>query len=306
MPRPIQEVEKELPLPLPASPFQTWIEHHLGLTKGVRYMLLAVFGFSLMNLLVKYVVHIPATEVVFFRSLVSLLMSLYFLRQEKIMVLGKNKKILFLRGAFGGSALILFFTTIQNMPLASAVTIHYLAPIFTTLVAIFILKETLFKRQWLFFGLCFLGVLLIKGFDERVSLFYFGLGILSAFLSGCAYNCIRLVKESEHPLVVVISFPIVMLPISGVYCLFDWVTPQGWDWLFLLGIGILTQIAQYFMTKAYQVEKAARVASVSYTGMIYALPFGMLFFDEYFGLLPLLGMVVVLLGVWLNVKFGKK
>jgi drug/metabolite transporter (DMT)-like permease len=285
-------------------PLTRYLENHL--TIGVRYMLLAVFCFALMNLCVKLVSHIPAAEVVFFRSAISLAMSLYFLRNEKIQVVGRNRKILFLRGAFGGSALILFFITIQNMPLASAVVIHYLAPIFTSLIAIKLLKERIFKRQILFFALSFVGVLMVKGFDERVEFFYFLLGLLSAFLSGCAYNCIRLVKETEHPLVVVIAFPIVMLPVSFVFCWFDWVTPMGWDWLFLLLIGILTQIAQLFMTKAYQQEKAARVASVSYTGIVYALPLGVIFFNEYFDLLPLLGICVVLVGVFFNVRYGNR
>jgi RarD protein len=275
-----------------------------GVTKGITYMLFAVFAFSIMNLLVKMLPHIPAMEIILFRSAISFVICVVGLKVQKVKGLGTNKKVLFLRGLFGGMALFLFFTTIQNIPLASAITLHYLAPIFTAIIAWLILGERLVPLQWLFFLISFIGVTMVKGFDERVDTYYFIMGIVSAFLSGCAYNCIRKLKTSEHPLMVILYFPLVTLPVASIYCIFyEWTTPVGWDWLYLLLIGILTQIAQLYMTKAYQLEEAARVASVSYTGIIYALGFGFLFFHEVFNVYVSIGIGLMLLGVVLNVSF---
>lgn len=267
-------------------------------------MLLAVFCFAIMNLIVKLLSDIPAMEIILFRSAISFVICVVGLKMQKVKGLGTNKKVLFLRGLFGGTALFLFFTTIQNIPLASAITLHYLAPIFTAIIAWLVLGERLVPLQWLFFLISFIGVTMVKGFDERVDTIYFIMGIVSAFLSGCAYNCIRKLKTSEHPLMVILYFPLVTLPIASLYCIFyEWKMPIGLDWLYLLLIGILTQIAQLYMTKAYQLEEAARVASVSYTGVIYALGFGFLFFQEVFNIWVSIGIGLMLLGVVLNVTF---
>ena len=276
----------------------------IGVTKGIVYMLFAVFAFAIMNLLVKMLPHIPAMEIILFRSSISFVMCVVGLRMQKVKGLGTNKPILFLRGLFGGSALFLFFTTIQHIHLASAITLHYLAPICTAIIAWLVLGERLVPLQWFFFLISFIGVTMVKGFDERVETIYFIMGISSALLSGFAYNCIRKLKTSEHPLMIILYFPLVTLPIAGLYCIFyKWTMPIGWDWLYLLLIGILTQIAQLYMTRAYQIEEAARVASVSYTGIVYALGFGFLFFHEVFNIYVSLGIGLMLLGVILNVTF---
>ncbi|MGB1318962.1 MAG: DMT family transporter, partial [Flavobacteriales bacterium] len=202
---------------------------------------------------------------------------------------------------FGVTALSLFFITLQNIPLASAVTIQYLSPIFTAIIAIFLLGEKMKRTQWLFFIVAFIGVAMLKGFDQRVSVFYLVLGLLSAFFAGAAYNCIRMVKDTDHPLVVVLYFPLVATPIMLVLSFFNWVTPIGWDWALILLLGVFTQIGQVFMTKALQAEKANIVASLKYLGSVYALLFGYFIFDETYSLVSVAGIVLILLGVLLNV-----
>ena len=118
-------------------------------------MLGSTLAFSMMQICVKFLPHIPATELILFRSIISLILSIYMLQKIGIPMLGNNKKVLLMRGIFGTIALLLFFTTIQNIPLASAVTIQYLSPIFTALFAAVFLKEKMQVRQWLFFGISF-------------------------------------------------------------------------------------------------------------------------------------------------------
>lgn len=264
-------------------------------------MLISTVAFSLMQLCVKFLHHLPTHELILFRSAISLVLSLGYLLPKGINPLGNNRKFLLLRGIFGVTALSLFFVTIQNIPLASAVTIQYLSPIFTAVIAIFLLGERMKRVQWLFFLVAFLGVAMLKGFDDRVSLFYLILGLLSAFFAGAAYNCIRMVKDTDHPLVVVLYFPMVATPIMAILCLYQWITPIGWDWFLILLLGIFTQIGQVFMTKALQAEKANIVASLKYLGSIYALVFGYFIFDETYDIFSILGILLILSGVMLNV-----
>lgn len=276
-----------------------------GLSYGVRMMLAAGLAFSAMNVLVKSIPHIPAVQIVFFRSLVSLLLTLGILRRKRIPYLGKNRKILFLRGAFGTAALTLFFYTLQVMPLASAMVIHYLSPIFTALLAALFLKERIQLPQYLFFIISFSGIMLIKGFDSRLEWPDVAAGVGAAFLSGAAYNCIRWLKFDEDSHVIILYFPLIAMPVTLTLTLFHigWVPPNGLELLILLAIGVLTQIAQYLLTRAYQSEEAGTVAAVTNVGIVYALLLGWLFFGELFGLGAFGGMVLVIAGVLLNVFY---
>lgn len=263
-------------------------------------MLGSTLAFACMQICVKFLAHIPPTELILFRSIISLVISVSILYKLKIPILGNNRKILLLRGAFGTTALLMFFYTIQNIPLASAVTIQYLSPIFTVVFASIFLKEKMKKKQWLFFAISFLGVALIKGFDNRISIFYMLLGIVSAIFSGLAYTCIRKLKESEHPLVVVIYFPLVSIPIMLILSIFNWVKPESGDWIYIVLMGIFTQIAQVLMTKGIQSGVTNKMISLKYIGSIYALAIGYILFGESYQIMSLLGITLVIMGVVLN------
>ena len=115
-------------------------------------MLGSTLAFALMQICVKYLPHIPAHELILFRSIISIVLSVAILQKLGIPLLGNNKKVLMMRGIFGTTALLLFFYTLQNIPLASAVTLQYLSPIFTALFAAIFLKEKMQIKQWLYFG----------------------------------------------------------------------------------------------------------------------------------------------------------
>ena len=129
-------------------------------------MFLSTLSFGLANVFVKQLSHIPAMEVVFFRCALATIFCFIGLRRAQADWIGSNRTLLLLRGIFGTTALYLFFITIQNIPLASAVTIQYLSPIFTAVIAIFVLSEKVRPLQWVFYTLAFAGVLLIERFDR--------------------------------------------------------------------------------------------------------------------------------------------
>lgn len=80
-------------------------------------------------------------EVVFVRCFVSMLLCFTIVFRDKLDWKGSNRKLLLARGMFGTTALYTFFITLREMPLGTAVTIQYLSPVFTTIIAIFLLKE---------------------------------------------------------------------------------------------------------------------------------------------------------------------
>lgn len=271
----------------------------------VKFMVLSVFFFSLMNLGVKFLPHLPPTEIVFFRSLVSMILSVQYLLRMRINPFKGDLRFLFLRGLAGVAALTLFFVTLQKLPLAGAATIQYLSPIFTAVFSFLWLKEKVPLLRWLMFGLSFAGVLVMQGFDHRIPLDYALLGIVSAMFAGLAYYSIGVLKNKVEPIVVVTWFPMVALPIMGLVSIFVWVTPKGTDWLYLIVIGICTQLGQLFMTKAFMAESASAASGLKYLGLIFSFLWGFIFFEETYNLFSLLGMFMIITGVVINVRVGK-
>ena len=269
-------------------------------------MFLSTLAFSLANILVKQISHIPPMEVVFFRCLFASIFCFIGLYRAGADWKGSNRGLLLARGLFGTTALYFFFTTLQNIPLASAMTIQYLSPIFTSVIAIVLLGEKVRPFQWLFYAMAFSGVLLIEQFDARISPFYLALGIMSAFCSGVAYNLVRRMREQEHPLTVVLHFQLVGVVAGFISLFFSWTTPNGWDWFWLFMIGVFSQLGQIFLTNALQRERAAGVAIINYSGLIYAIAFGTLFFGEQIVPLTIVGMALVVGGVLLSVLYGKR
>lgn len=276
------------------------------LSKGIKYMLIATFAFTLMKVSVKMISHIPPIEIILFRSMISLVISVIVLKIQRVSVWGHNKLILVLRGLSGAMALFLYFILLQKIPLAAASTMQHMAPIFTSILGVFIVREKIKWQQALFFGVSFVGILVIQGFDSRISIEHLLLGLAASVFTGLAYNFIRKLKTSEHPLVIIFYFPLVTLPLSLVFSVFQWVTPVGLDWIILLFVGVFTQVAQYFMTKSYQAEELSKVSIINYTGMVYSLAFGFIIFGETYNVFTYLGMVLVLGGVVLNVWYKQK
>jgi drug/metabolite transporter (DMT)-like permease len=277
----------------------------MKLSPGIRYMLLSTIFLACMNLCVKQLAHIPPYEILLFRAIISGVLCLGVLWRLKINPLGNRRWLLVARGIAGVGSLLLYFTTLQHIPLASAVTIQYLAPIFTAMLAVFVLNEKMHWKQWAFFLVSFAGVVFIKGTDERVPLLYLLIGIGSALFTSAAFNVVRKLNQTEHPMVIILYFPLVALPLMLPLSLYNWVQPQHWDWLIILLMGLFTQAGQVYLTKAIQAEELSKITYLNYLGIIYALGLEFVFFGEVFHLGSLFGMALVLCGVLLNLNYKR-
>ena len=89
----------------------------MRITRAVKYILLSTVFFALMNVGVKFLAHIPAYEIVFFRALVSLIICYFLIRRAGLSPWGNNKRVLLFRGLSGTAALLMYFYTLQHMPL---------------------------------------------------------------------------------------------------------------------------------------------------------------------------------------------
>ena len=76
------------------------------------------------------------------------------------------------------------------------------------------MKEKITFLQSLCILFAFFGIILIQGYDYRVTSNYLILGLLGSFCAGCAYNIIRYLRKKEHPLVLICSFKLLKMQMN--------------------------------------------------------------------------------------------
>ncbi|CAN5865338.1 DMT family transporter [soil metagenome] len=275
-------------------------------------MALGAFWFSLMSLLVKVAgQRLPSQEIVLVRAVITLGLSYLLVRRTGVHIWGKNKRLLVLRGLLGFTALSFFYYSLVHLPLAEASIIQYTNPIFTAILAALLLREHM--GRWDVGGVLvsFLGVLLIArpgflfGSTSQLSPFAVGIALTGALCSAGAYVTIRKMA-GEHPLVIVFYLPLVTLvatvPIAAPSLI--WPTPR--EWLVLVGVGVTTQIAQVYMTRGLQMERAGRATAVGYLQVVFAAAWGALFFAEFPDRWSLLGGSLILGSTLLLAERGRR
>ena len=263
-------------------------------------MLSSVVLYTSANLCVKELSHLGTFQLVFLRSTVSLVLCVLYLQRAGIPLLGNNRKWLFVRGFVGMLGLSGFFHTVKHIPLASATVIQYFSPVFTVLLALLFLKERVHKGQWLFLGLALVGIVMVKGFDPRVSWGMWALGLSAACLAAVAYFATMKCRDTDHPVGVVVWFHMLAVPTMGVLSVGEWVPMAESDWGLALAIGVLSIAAQVLMTVALHNEDAGMVMPFKYLGAVLALAVGWWGYGEHMSTLSLAGMALVVASIVAN------
>jgi drug/metabolite transporter (DMT)-like permease len=273
-------------------------------------MLGTALAFSLMSAVVKHAgARLPSQELVFARSIVAIAISVAMMRRAGIHTLGNRRWLLLARGVWGYAALSCGFYAVTKLPLAEATMIQYLHPVFTAMLAAVVLGERADRSlaASVVFGTA--GVLLVT---RPAFLFDAGgatldpVGVAAALggalLTAVAYVGVRELSRTEQPLVIVLWFPLVSLPASIPATVAFGVWPRGWEWLALLGVGVLAQIGQVCLTRGLALEPAGRAMAISYVQIAFAALWGVLFFGEIPGVPTLLGSVLVIVGTAIGAR----
>ena len=273
--------------------------------QALKYMIISTFAFACMNVTVKYLDGFSAAQIVFLRSIGSLFFTFGLLIKNRIPPLGNNKKILILRGLVGVTSMTFFFMSIKYLPVGTAVSLRYLAPIFAAIFAVFLLKERIEPLRWLFFILAFSGVLVLKGLDEQVDTYGLILVLIASVFSGMVYIILGKIGNSEHPVVVVNYFMVTATIVGGILTFGKWVQPVGLEWVFLLSLGVFGYFGQLYMTKAFQTASASQIAPLKYIEVVFTLLLGVALFNEVYTFWSLLGMTMIITALILNTRYKR-
>jgi drug/metabolite transporter (DMT)-like permease len=276
--------------------------------KAIIYMSISALAFALLNVFVKKLGDFNVYQIVFFRSIGSLIFTIPYLLKNKISFLGNKKVLLVARGLIGFSGMTLFFMAIKHMSMGSAVSIRYISPIFAALFALLLLKEKIKPIQWLCFGIAFLGVVLLKGFDNQINNIGLTLAVISAIFTGLVPIIIRKIGTKDHPIVIVNYFMIISAIIGGLLAINNWKNPIGIEWLLLLSLGVFGYFGQVYMTKALQSSEINQIAPLKYIEVIFTMIIGAIWLQETYSLLSLFAILLIIVGLVLNVmvKQSKK
>lgn len=252
---------------------------------GLGYMVHSAFWFAVMGLLVKLASdRVPVMQMVLVRGVITLALARVVLWRAGVSPFGGDVRLLLLRGFVGSCALVCFYAAVVHLPLAEATVIHQTAPLWTMLLAAWLLRERIVGRVAVAMAGAFAGVIMIARpewlFGEAIAETaarqwqYAFVALLGAMLSGLAYVTVRRLGRSENPLVVVFWLPLVTVPLAAPFALPVWVWPDPETWAYLLGIGVATQIAQVALTKGLARETAGRASAVGYLQVAFATLFG--------------------------------
>ena len=261
--------------------------HSDGGLPAALWVMVSSLSFALMGLCIKQVGgRLPLAEVVLARAIVSLALSAWMLQRAGISPWGQRRWLLVWRGVVGTGALFCVFGALTGLPLGAATVLQYLNPTFTALLAWLWLREPFTVRVALAVLLGWLGVVVLTDPAQMVA--GFGalplqpvlLGLAGAFCSAVAYVSVRALGRSEHPLVVVFYFPLMSIPLSLPLVLAQPIVPNGSELIWLVGVGLFSQMGQIGVTRGLMGLPAARATAIGYGQVPIAALLGVLLLGE--------------------------
>ncbi|MDG1882307.1 MAG: DMT family transporter [Alphaproteobacteria bacterium] len=243
--------------------------------KAITAMLLAVFCVTIMSVQAKLIgIEYNAVQITFARAIVVLILLMPFIYKLGGLNFLKTKKpfLHFFRGLAGLIGNVMFFLAFQRLPVADVTVISQAVPIFSCILAIIFLGETIGWRRWTAITIGFLGVII--AINPSVNIAVASLYALGGTLMwSITIIFLRLLGSTEHPVKTVFYFMLVSVIVTSIFQPFLWKEPSFEIILLFIGIGIAAFLTQLLMTYALQKAPASIVSPFNYTGIVWAIIF---------------------------------
>ena len=266
-----------------------------ALVIGCLLSMLAELCFVGMGSLVKLLSeNLPSQNVLFFRNLFGVLVLMPLIFKLGIKTLQTNEfKWHLLRSLSGVSAMYCFFYALSELPLADAMLLKISAPLFIPIIALIWLSEHISLRAIMAIMVGFLGVVLVLKPTGTIHIASIA-GLLGGALAALAKVTIRRMSPTEPTSRIVFYFGIISLLVSAIPMFWFWKNPDQSEWLLLVLLGAFGTVGQLFLTKAYVLAPASKIAPFTYSSILFAAIIGWLFWDEIITLLTLTGALLII------------
>jgi drug/metabolite transporter (DMT)-like permease len=283
---------------------------------GMAALALGIFVFSTQDAIIKSISgDYAVTQAIVIRSIVSLpiLAAMVHIESGLRSLISANFWALAARGLILLASYTAYYMAFPALPLAEAIALFFVSPIFVTLLAGPLLGENVSLNSWFAVAVGFVGVLFIvrpgSALFEPAAL----LSLVSAAAYALAMIFARKLGVSEPATVmafyqnaayllgaIVIAAVCAALRLTQLghpsldFLVRPWVTPTPKDFLLMAACGVIAAIAMSLLTQAYRLAEANLVTIFEYTGMIWAPLWGFLFFSEIPRWTTLIGMLLIL------------
>lgn len=220
---------------------------------GSFAMFLSAILFSVMAILVKISARtVSAPEIIFFRSLISVVLIVCMVLVGKARFKVKRFDKLVFRGIVGGISLVLYFYSLTLTSVANAVLLDYTYPIFAAIFAVMYLNERMTKEKAFFVLTAFVGLLLVFRFDFSSINLGDILALASGVTSGLAIVAIRDLRRTDSTAMITFSFVTAGLIFSCFFLKGNMSVPSYDIAVILLLLGVLGTGGQLLMTYAFK------------------------------------------------------
>lgn len=253
-----------------------------GNLRGILWLSLGAFLFSVVDVFVKSLGgRFHPIEISFFRYACGFVFLMpLFIRLGRDNLTTRRFPLHMLRMGLAFIAQLGIFITVIHMPLADATAFMFSKPLFTTVVAVFVLSEVVSGRRWAATIVGFVGVLvLVRPGAGAIDPFAL-VAVASAMTFAVANVLIRTLSTTEPTGRILFYYHIGGIVLFAGPAAYVWVTPIGIEWVQLIAIGGLTTIGIFCFMRAFTVGEANAVGPAENLRLIYATVFGFVLFSE--------------------------
>ena len=270
----------------------------------ILWMTGALLSFTTMAIAARELIDTMGTfEVLFFRSLISLVIVLAILPRYGIAALRTRRLGLHVvRNLFHFCGQFAWVYSIAFLPLATVFAIEFTMPVWTTVLAMALLGEQLNRGRVVMLIMGIAGILIILrpgfAFIHHASLVMLGgsLGFAATMIAT------KRLSATESPLVVLFYMSVIQLPLGLIPALSDWVMPTLADLPWISGVGIAGYTAHYCLTRAFRLADATLVVPLDFLRLPLIALVGALFYNESIEIATMLGAVVIFAGSYYSVS----
>jgi drug/metabolite transporter (DMT)-like permease len=252
--------------------------------KAVAWLMLGVAGGLLLDLFAKELLRTYSLQqFIFLRSGIAIGLLLVIAPQfGGIRSLNTEKRAWhLLRTILAVGAMFGFFYGLSKMPLVTAFTLGYTAPLMVTALSAVFLNEPVGWRRWSAVTFGFIGVLImLRPGTGELSLASIAV-LLAAFCYACQAITARKLSATESTLA--LSFYVVVGPLIVSTALLspqNWLSPDVVGWALLIGAGASSVIAWIGLVNGYRAASPALLAPLEYTALIGGAIAGYVFWNE--------------------------
>lgn len=249
---------------------------------GILWMIVTGFCFVTVTALVKLMGgRVPAAESAFLRYVMGLVFLIPVWRELVSVRLTRRQKFLFgWRGLVHSLGVILWFYAMSRIPIAEVTAMNYLNPVYVTILAVFVLGETLAMRRIAAVVAALVGALIIlrPGFRELDPGHIAMLG--TALFFAASYLIAKIVSD-ELPASMVVALLSITVTIGLTpFALAVWVAPSGYDLFIIACVACFATLGHYTMTRAFAAAPVTVTQPVTFLQLVWSVAMGAIFFAE--------------------------